>query len=85
MTEEVHVRFDIGDVTDAARKIGDVLDQLGLVAEAPGLKESTDGVRATIFKPSWTAKGDAAIRGTLVAHGFPGTFAVEASSSHGYV
>ena len=84
MTEEVHVRFDTGGIADAAVKVRAVLGEVGLVPELDP-DESEDGVRVLIFKAGWDAADQQALRSALQARGLPGSFAVEATSSHGYV
>jgi hypothetical protein len=84
MIEEVHVRFDTGGVSDPAEKVRAALTDVSLVPELDP-DESENGVRVLIFKGSWDAVDQQALRSALQAKELPGSFAIEATSSHGYV
>jgi hypothetical protein len=85
MVEDVHVRFDTGGGVDAVSKIRSVLDQLKLVPELEPNESPNGGVLVLIYQQSWCATAEAALRDALVARGLPGTFTVEATSSHGFL
>lgn len=84
MIEEVHVRFDTGGDANAPEKVRAALTEVSLVPELDP-EESENGVLVLIFKGSWDAVDQQALRSALQAKGLPGSFAIEATSSHGYV
>lgn len=85
MTHDVHVRFDTGGDADAVTKIRAVLDQLKLVAELEPKEIPNGGVLVLIYQQSWQATKELSVRDALVGQGLPGTFVVEATSSHGFL
>lgn len=66
------------------RKVRAALTDASLVPEFDP-DEFENGVLVLIFKGSWDAVDQQALRSALQAKGLPGSFAIEATSSHGYV